>query len=67
MQITCMFFSSSPITSPTRKAVSPEIPVSISSNMRVGNEVCLAMMDFMASIKRESSPPEATLATGAGG
>ena len=62
-----MWVANSSITSPTRKAVSPEIPVSISSKINVGSEVCLASRPLTASISLDNSPPEATLPTGAGG
>ncbi|MBK7666140.1 MAG: hypothetical protein IPJ32_01640 [Sphingobacteriaceae bacterium] len=42
-------------------ATSPLTPVSISSKIIVGKAFLLAMIDFILSIKRDSSPPEAIL------
>ena len=44
---------------PTATEMSPDTPVSISSKMTVGHNACTALM---ASIRRDSSPPLATLA-----
>ena len=50
-----------PIMSPILSAILPETPVSISSNIIVGNDVYLASSPLSESITLDSSPPEATL------
>ena len=45
--------------SPILWAISPETPVSISSKMIVGKAILVASRCLIASIIRESSPPEA--------
>ena len=52
--------------SPTMVAVFPPIPASTSSNINVGIWSARARMLFMASMTRESSPPEAMRAIGFG-
>lgn len=52
---------------PTFQAARPLIPVSISSNTRVSMSSASARTDLMASITRDSSPPEAILAMERGG
>ena len=52
------------IFSATIVAVLPLIPVSISSKIKVSISSSEARIDFMASIIRESSPPDATLFNG---
>ena len=52
---------------PILSAISPEVPVSISSKITVGRAVAPAIIDFRQSIKREISPPDATWATGING
>ena len=47
-------------------ATAPPTPVSISSKTRVGAEPLSASTTFRASMKRESSPPEATFISGPG-
>ena len=47
-------------------ATAPPTPVSISSKTRVGAEPLSASTTFSASMKRESSPPEATFISGPG-
>lgn len=49
------------IIRPTFTAISPLIPVSISSNTIVGNAVLSASIYLMHNISRENSPPEAAL------
>jgi len=66
MAITCIFPAALCNTSPTLPAISPEIPLSISSKIIVGRSFRSEMSDFSASITLESSPPEATLLRSAG-
>ena len=49
--------------SPILSAISPDTPVSISSKIIVGRAAASAANDFMVSIKRDISPPEAISAT----
>ena len=41
-------------------AISPDTPVSISSNIMVGREDLFASKDLIHNIRRENSPHEAT-------
>ena len=52
--------------SPIASAMRPETPVSISSKMMVGSCIRLASRALMASMTRESSPPEAIFSMGRG-
>src|SRR5205807_9310703 len=52
---------------PIASATSPPTPVSISSKTSVGAEPLAASTTLSASMKRASSPPEATLINGASG
>src|SRR5690606_9441012 len=62
---TCLPRPSSPRSAPTSRAALPPTPASTSSNARVG---CVAPVTrWSASIRRESSPPEAICDTGPGG
>ena len=64
MAITCMRRDISPIISPILSATSPDTPVSTSSNIIVGKFIVFAMIAFIDSIMRDSSPPEAVASTG---
>ena len=64
MQITCRFCDSVHNFSATRCAVLPLIPASISSKMSVPISSWLAVTVRIASIIRDSSPPEATFDNG---
>ena len=61
MLITCKVLPIFNNMVPILSATSPLTPVSISSKMIVGNCFFVASNDFKASIKRDSSPPLATL------
>lgn len=67
MAITCLLPAISAIFSDTFCAVLPLIPVSISSNIRVGMSSVSAITDFNASMIRDSSPPEAISERGLSG
>ena len=49
-----------------KRAMAPEMPVSISSNTRIGMRSALARTVLSASITRDTSPPEATRTSGRG-
>ena len=51
------------IISPMASAIRPDTPVSISSKMTVGSFLHLASIDLIASIIRDSSPPDAMRST----
>ena len=64
---TCTSLASRFSRSPTAAAVAPPMPESTSSNTMVAASPTLARQTFSASRKRDSSPPEAMRAIGAGG
>ena len=66
MAITWWFSASSFIIWATFDAVSPEMPVSISSKMMVGRNMESLMMDLRQSMMRDISPPDAILVMSAG-
>ena len=66
MAMTCMCPAMCRMMTPTATEMSPETPLSISSKMIVGNRLRRVTSDFMASMRRDSSPPEATSANGRG-
>jgi len=65
MQRTWVFLAISFSFSPTFVAVRPPMPLSISSKTAQG--FVRSGRDFRASIRRDSSPPEAILLMGLGG
>ncbi len=60
MTMTWWSFDSLRKISPMRRATPPEMPVSISSKISVGSGMALATSDLVTSVRRDSSPPEAT-------
>ena len=64
MQKTCFFFESALRCFPTETAISPPIPVSISSKIRLSIASVAEKIVFNASITRDISPPEAILLKG---
>ena len=66
MSTTCIVEASSLMMRPMASAMRPETPVSISSKMIVGSCMRSASSALIASITRDSSPPEAMRSTGWG-
>ena len=66
MAMTWCFCDSCCIICPTLDAVSPEMPVSISSKIIVGRYMESVMMDLRQSMMRDISPPDAILDMSAG-